>query len=763
MVDRYLGPPARKKKELSQAADTAMLGRGDAPFARRMAQRAQYADPGRRLDLDANKLTGRAGSVPLDQSMIEAIAMGSQARFPLARTEAEQELYGGVGTPDTAMGYSPRQQAAARLAGLQLSPGERDSASSGALTAPVNRTVGWLASAGVDNTMLDDSRFDEISGWQRPYGLGKTVDQGLGFDALNIDLDVIGKEAATAYKEWQDAQPKKDGPPPPTAEETCVAEGGTWNGTSCEFPGKPDKTPEEQCVAAGGTWNGTSCDLPDAPVFDPFGGAAADINSAFNITTQDLTDKIRKLVADGKVSANLLTADLIQQIKDSAERRKTQVKSIKDTSLASLEKQNVNRKAIQAEVSAAAQQRMQQMQADTNAQIAAGRLNLGTQLTSEFEQVATMVTGLTDSIAAGHEGSMARIEAVANIAAAQRLAAPALLMADAENALGDEKFRLINEAELSLTQTLNSLTEQENTLVLQEAQRIEAFNNDRDMAMASAMVSLGMAKLQNSIDTVQRAEDRAERLEIRLASEATQAAAAAESKRRWEADFQQTEDSLALAQDQWNRTFDFGKEKFDFTKEESKLDREVLKDAAKDAKLSSKQKADAAAAQNKLLSSMTAYTPDQVAAMTDTQRNTLFSNVQSNLDDIKRAASVRPGTFRWLVDDLDTDPAIAGMAIAVAEHMRNQDIAREVGDQAAMQAAQDAMDALLEPYWGLDSTMQKYETADMRAIKSLAGTALAALPRMDAEANYEDYGESIYGSYGISDSTRQVAAYIGSN
>ncbi len=582
----------------------------------------------------------------------------------------------------------------------------------------------------------------------RTVGANNPFETAQGFNALNIDLDAISKEAADALKKYN--TPKD---PVKTPEELCVEGGGTWNGTSCEFPPSDDteKTPEERCTEAGGTWNGISCDMPTVP--NPFDGAAADINSAFNITTQDLTDKIRQLVADGKVNARLMTADLVQQIKDSADRRKTQIKSIKETSEEALEKQNTNRKAIQTQLSATAKERMATMRADTEAQIAAGRLSLGPQLTSEFEEVAAMVTGLTDSIAAGHEGSMGRIEAVANIAAAQRLAAPALLMADAQSALGDEKFRLENEAQASLLQTLASLTEQENVLVLQEAQRIEAFNNNRDLAEASALVSLSMAKLQNSIDTVWRAEDKAERLEVRLAAEKTAAASAAESKRRWEADFQQKEDTLKTAVSQWNKEFDFQGEQFEWQKETTESATELAKEQAG---LSASQQA----AQNQLLSSMTAYTPEQVTAMTDTQRNTLFSNVQNNLDDIKRAASVRPGTFRWLVDDLGTDPAIAGMAVAVAEQMRLMDIANEAGDAAGAQSAQDTMDAMLEPYWGLDSTMQRYETADMREIKSLANTAFTALPRLDGEANYEDFAGQPFGLWGISGSTRALTSFI---
>src|SRR3989344_919007 len=66
----------------------------------------------------------------------------------------------------------------------------------------------------------------------------------------------------------------------PCADDECVADGGTWNGESCDMPPPPpvDVCPnvpgtqetgpcaDEECVADGGTWNGASCDLPPPPV-----------------------------------------------------------------------------------------------------------------------------------------------------------------------------------------------------------------------------------------------------------------------------------------------------------------------------------------------------------------------------------------------------------------------------------------------------------------------------------------------------------------
>ena len=43
--------------------------------------------------------------------------------------------------------------------------------------------------------------------------------------------------------------------------EQCALDGGTWNGTSCDFGDGETKTAEELCIDQGGTWDGTSCKI----------------------------------------------------------------------------------------------------------------------------------------------------------------------------------------------------------------------------------------------------------------------------------------------------------------------------------------------------------------------------------------------------------------------------------------------------------------------------------------------------------------------
>ncbi|MBP9710748.1 MAG: polysaccharide deacetylase family protein [Candidatus Pacebacteria bacterium] len=68
----------------------------------------------------------------------------------------------------------------------------------------------------------------------------------------------------------------------PCADTTCVNQGGTWNGSSCDMPpppptdtcpnvpGNQTTTPcaDTTCTQQGGTWNGSSCDMPPPPPTD---------------------------------------------------------------------------------------------------------------------------------------------------------------------------------------------------------------------------------------------------------------------------------------------------------------------------------------------------------------------------------------------------------------------------------------------------------------------------------------------------------------
>lgn len=277
---------------------------------------------------------------------------------------------------------------------------------------------------------------------------------------------------------------------------------------------------------------------PPPVAVDLFGDQATLINQQLGgLSTKDFTDDIKALMAEAEKGAKAVTA---QQIKDIAASYGVATKNINEVAKAAttaLNAQEVKRKAVQAEVGTIASNQITAMLSRQEADVAAGQALLGENLTSEFAEVVQLTNALINSQAVSAQSSMGRIQALGNMAAAQRLAAPALMMADAKNALGDEKFSLEGQAQAALVKTLNSLSVQEKELVLAEAQRIESFNNNRDAALAQALVNNGMAKLQNTIEEQRLAVAAAARAsELRTAAQAD-ADAAVESKRRFELEF----------------------------------------------------------------------------------------------------------------------------------------------------------------------------------------------------------------------------------
>ena len=105
------------------------------------------------------------------------------------------------------------------------------------------------------------------------------------------------------------------------------------------------------------------------------------------------------------------------------------------------------------------------------------RADLGPQVTDEFEQVAQLVGGQAGSQAASSQDAMARLAQIANMASAERAAAPGQLGAEAKLALGDEAFQM-----------LQGLGQEETQRLLSESMRQEEFNTQRDEAMIGALL-----------------------------------------------------------------------------------------------------------------------------------------------------------------------------------------------------------------------------------------------------------------------------------
>ena len=121
--------------------------------------------------------------------------------------------------------------------------------------------------------------------------------------------------------------------------------------------------------------------------------------------------------------------------------------------------------------------------------IAAARQALGPQVTDEFEQAAALASGLASSQAASSQDAMSRLAQIANMAAAERGAAPAQLAAESRLALGDEAFR-IGE----------SLNAEESQRLLDEQLRLDQFKQARDQDMINALLGDEMRREQFLVD-----------------------------------------------------------------------------------------------------------------------------------------------------------------------------------------------------------------------------------------------------------------------
>jgi len=437
---------------------------------------------------------------------------------------------------------------------------------------------------------------------------------------------------------------------------------------------------------------GKNPDMNDLPEFDtPTPSPGLDIDQAFDdagagiseiyqkLATKDYSTMIKDLVAQGRLAAGNLNAAQLKEITDATTRRDDQLKTIQTDTKTDITTLNTQRIAQMTALENALSARMTAFKDRTDAFIAQGQdriAELGPEISGEFTEMATMVSTMVDSMSESSIGSFERLSAVANMAAAQRLAAPALMYMDAKTALGDEKMRMEHEANMLKATTLESLNVQERELLLNEAMRIEQFNNNRDMSEAQALVNLGMTKLQATITEVHRAEDKAERARTQQISVLLQKQAETEDKRRWDAEFG------------------------------------LKKSAAASATAS-------AAAQNKFLTENSGWDISDVSAMSDSMRSKLFDQIsEANAAMQTDMAEMQNEYF-----DLTNNGWSAGEASTAINfwnlRMADQYLADEgvsSGDEQR-KALKKSWEAIQAPYMRQDGLQKEYLGGDWEKIQ----------------------------------------------
>ena len=258
------------------------------------------------------------------------------------------------------------------------------------------------------------------------------------------------------------------------------------------------------------------------------------------LATRDFTAEISQLMADRAANLRGLNAESAARLAQTVARRMTQIGSIETDLAAEIASTEADRLAQQEALAAQVASRATGLVGDTTASLAAARQALGPALTDEFERVAQLVSSQARSQGMSSQDAIARLNQVANMAAAERLAAPAQLAAEAELALGDEEFALTNQLQENLSTQLASLDAEEAERLLGEMMRQEQFSNQRDRDMIGALTDqlvredtqafqAGQAELNRGFQTSEREAGQEFRTSERIAGQefsAGQAAAA---------------------------------------------------------------------------------------------------------------------------------------------------------------------------------------------------------------------------------------------
>ena len=296
---------------------------------------------------------------------------------------------------------------------------------------------------------------------------------GQGFNALNIDLDAIQNKAnalTTTYNNEQAA-----------AAAAAAAEAERLR-LEAEEAERLRLLALNQNQVNQNQVNQNQTGDAVVPVSDT-------IRSLYGeMSTRDFSDMIRNMMAEREANLRGLNQQSVDQLAANVLRRTGQIGDIKTALETELGVLDADRAGVQQNLVNAVAARAQELQADTEASLAAARKGLGDQVTDEFEKVAQIVGSQAASQAMSSQDAMARLAQVANMAAAERLAAPAELASEAELALGDQQLAYSQALQQNLSEALAGLDAEEAERVLSEAVRQENFNINRDQRMIEALV-----------------------------------------------------------------------------------------------------------------------------------------------------------------------------------------------------------------------------------------------------------------------------------
>lgn len=259
-----------------------------------------------------------------------------------------------------------------------------------------------------------------------------------------------------------------------------------------------------------------------ADIYDNLAQSTRDLFG--EIEHKDFTSEIQSLAEQGRIDIEEMNQEQLTFLQDAFDRRISQINEIGSDLTSELRVLDTAGSQELDSIAQAGVDRRGQAAIDEASRVSAQRAQLGQQVSSEFEEVVALTEGLRSSTAESSAAAMDRLRTVSRMASQERLAMPAKLMAQAQMAVGDEKFRLENQIKQTTSDALRQLNAREREQVLGEAQRLAQQGYAQDMAMAQALMQIEGQRTQTYIQEEQRRRAQA--------AAAAAARAKAESKER---------------------------------------------------------------------------------------------------------------------------------------------------------------------------------------------------------------------------------------
>lgn len=270
--------------------------------------------------------------------------------------------------------------------------------------------------------------------------------------------------------------------------------------------------PQQQNFNFGGGGGGTNPYLRSgrsayADIYDNLAQSTRDLFGEVEI--EDFTEQIRQLAEEGRADIQDISDEQMAFLEQAFDRRTGQITDIGAELAAELGALDLQGQAEIAAVAERGSARQEKMLAEQKDRQATSRAELGDQVSSEFEAVAELTRAMGANTAESSAAAMDRLQAVSRMASQERLAQPAKLVAQAQMALGDEKFRIENQIKQSTSQALRELNAGERQQVLAEAQRLSQMGYQQDMALAQALQGIEAQRAQTYIQEEKERQRRA--------------------------------------------------------------------------------------------------------------------------------------------------------------------------------------------------------------------------------------------------------------